>query len=463
MQDANPARIGESDRGPLGRRLALLGGAAALLAGCDTLRDGLDSVLGQTKTPLPGERVPVMAAERGIAPDASAQGRAFALPAPVLNTEWPTAGGNAGHAPGHLSLPSPLGEVWRSSIGSGTGYRQRLTAAPRVVGDTVFAVDAFGWVTALDVARGNRRWQTDTRPRRDRDGAVGGALAYADDTLYCATGLAEIMALDPATGSIRWRAPLPAPARGGLAVAQGRLLVPTIENQMIGLSAEDGSRVWTFRATPVQALPLGLPSPAVEGDVAVGGFPSGELVCFRIADGRVQWSESLGTTRGGVSIADIGAITALPVIDRGRVFAIGMAGAATSLDLRSGRRVWEREVGGTQTPSVVGDWMFALTRGGALVAMTRDEGRVRWLTQLPVFANEARSRDPIAWGPPVLAGGRLLITGSHAQLLEVNAENGEILSRLRIPAGSSLQPVVVNNSVYLLTDGGSVVALRGVG
>ncbi len=419
MQDRTPAWIG--------RRAALLG-SATLLAGCDTLRDWADAALGQTKTPLPGERMPVMAAERGLSVDASALNRPFTLP-----------------------------------IGSGTGYRQRLTASARVVGETLFAVDAFGWVTAVDIARGGRRWQTDTRPRRDRDGAVGGAIAYANDTLYCATGLAEIMALDPGTGEIRWRAPLPAPARGGLAVAGNRILVPTIENQMLGLSAEDGTRAWTFRATPVQALPLGLPSPAVEGDVAVGGFPSGEVVCFRIADGRVQWSESLGTSRGGVSIADIGAITALPVIDRGRVFAVGMGGASTSLDLRSGRRVWEREVGGTQTPAVAGDWVFLLTRAGSLACMTRDEGLVRWIRPLPAFANEARNRDPITWGPPVLAGGRLLITGSHAQLFEVNAEDGEILARSRIPDGSSLQPAVVNNSVYLITDGGNAVALRGVG
>lgn len=458
MQDRTPPR----KLGQLGRRAALLGGAT-LLAGCDTMRDWFDAALGQSKTPLPGERMPVMAAERGLAVDASALNRPFALPAPSLNTEWVTAGGNAGHAPGHVSLPSPIGQVWNTSIGSGTGYRQRLTASARVVGDTLFAVDAFGWVTAVDVARGGRRWQTDTRPRRDRDGAVGGAIAYANDTLYCATGLAEIMALDPASGEIRWRAALPAPARGGLTVAGNRILVPTIENQLLGLNAEDGARAWTFRATPVQALPLGLPSPAVEGDVAVGGFPSGEVVCFRIADGRVLWSESLGTSRGGVSIADIGAITALPVIDRGRVFAVGMGGASTSLDLRSGRRVWEREVGGTQTPSVAGDWVFLLTRAGSLACMTRDEGLVRWITPLPAFANEARSRDPITWGPPVLAGGRLLITGSHAQLFEVNAENGEILARSRIPDGSSLQPVVVNNSVYLVTDGGNVVALRGVG
>ena len=454
--------MNETKRGPVGRRMALLGGVT-LLAGCDTARDLADNLLGTTKVPLPGDRRAVMAIERGVMPDAAAAARAFSLPAPVLNLEWPTSGGNAGHSPGHISLPSPLGEVWRTSIGSGTGYRQRLTAAPIVAGDTLFAVDAFGWVTALDLARGGRRWQIDTRPRRDRDGALGGAIAFANDTLYCATGLAEVMAIDPQTGAIRWRAPLPAPARGGLSVAGNRLLVPTIENQMIGLSAEDGARVWTFRATPVQALPLGLPSPAVEGEIAVGGFPSGEIVAMRVADGRVQWSESLGTTRGGVSIADIGAITALPVIDRGRVFAIGMAGAATSLDMRSGRRVWEREVGGTQTPYVAGDWVFALTRGNALMAMAREDGRARWITPLPNFQNEARQRDPIIWGPPVVAGGRVLITGSHAQLFEISADTGEVVNRVRLPGGSTLQPVVVNNSVYLMTDGGAVVALRGVG
>ncbi|MBS7813510.1 outer membrane protein assembly factor BamB family protein [Roseococcus pinisoli] len=446
----------------LGRRTALLGGAA-LLAGCESTRNWVDDMLGTPKVALPGERHSVLSSEREVAPDEAALSRPFSLPAPTLNADWPTAGGAPGHAPGHLSLPRPVGEVWRTSIGSGNAYRRRLTAPPLVVGDAVFAIDALGWVSCLDAGRGGRRWQTDTRPRRDRDGALGGALAYSDGVLYVATGLAEVLALDPASGEIKWRASIGVPARGGLSVAGNRILVPTVENHLVGLTTEDGSRAWTFRASPVQALPLGLPSPAVEGDTAVAGFASGEIVALNIADGRVLWSESLGTTRGGVSIADIGAISALPVIDRGRVFAIGMAGAATSIDLRSGRRVWEREVGGSLTPSVVGDWCFALTRGNRLMALERDNGRVRWISELQSYEDEARRRRPIIWSPPVVAGGRILVASSHRQLLEVDAGTGEIIDRLRLPDGATQQPVVANNSVYLMTDGGSVVALRGVG
>lgn len=447
------------------RRTALLAGAATLLAGCDTMTDLVERVLGTAKQPLAGERVAVanVNAARPVDVDADAASRSLTLPAPQLNADWLQPGGNLLHAPGHPVLPQPLSEAWRTNIGSGNSYRYRMTANPIITTDSVYAMDAFGWVSALDVARGDRRWQTDTRPRSDRDGALGGAIAFADGVLYAVTGLAEAMAIDPANGAIKWRAPLPSPARGGLTVAGGRLLVPTTENSLVALSIEDGRVIWTFRGQPVQALPLGLASVAVDGDTVVAGMASGELTALRLADGRTIWNESLAGNRAvGASIADIGAITAMVVIDRGRVFAVGLGGLATAVDLRSGRRVWEREVGGSQTPWSSGDWLFMLTRDNQLMALSRDDGRVRWICPLPRFVDVPRSRDPISWGPPVLAGGRLLVAGSHAMLFEVDAATGSISSRQRLPAGSQLQPAVANASLYLQTDNGMVVALRGV-
>jgi outer membrane protein assembly factor BamB len=444
-----------------GRRAALLG-AAGLLAGCETVTDLSDQLFGTSKVPLPGERQPVLGLARAPEADRLARERPFALPEPRANAEWPVAGGTADHAPGHLALGRPLAEAWRASIGSGTGLRQRITAPPLVGGGQVFAMDAFGWVTALDLARGGRRWQTDTRPRGDREGALGGAMAYRDGTLFVATSLAEIMALDASTGAIRWRAPMPAPARGGLAIAGDRLVVPNIENHLIGFSAEDGRRVWTFRATPVRAMLVGQPSPAVVVDVAVAAFASGELVAVRAGDGRVLWNESLGGLTGaGATLADIPAIGALPVVDRGRVFALGLGGAATALDLRSGRRVWEREITGLVTPAAVGDWVFMVSRENEMFCLGRDDGRVRWITQLPLFVNERRRTGPIAWGPPVVAGGRLLVAGSHGELLEIEPAGGEIEARQRLPGGVTLQPAIAGGTAFLLTDGGSVVALRG--
>lgn len=446
----------------LSRRAALLGASAGLLGGCETISDGFSSIFGERERPLPGERRPVLAVERPLGLDEAGRGGAVSLPPIAENAEWAQAGGVVSHAPGHPALARGLAEAWRSSVGTGSGYRRRLTAPPLVAGGTVYAMDAYGVVTALDAATGRRRWEADTRPRRDRDGALGGGIAFADGRLYAVTGLAEAMVIDPADGSVGWRVALSAPARGSPTVSGGRVLVPTVENHLLALSVEDGRRLWTYRAQPTTTMSLGLPAPAVEGELIVAGFGSGELAAIRAADGRPAWSETLASARGG-GLADIAAIAAMPVIDRGRVFATGLGGLTVALDLRSGRRLWEREVAAVETPWSAGDALFLVAANGNLACLGREDGRVRWLTPLGQFENERRRRDPIFWGPPVLAGGRLLVPGSHGRMAEVNPQDGALLATMRLRAGAVLQPAVASGVLYLLTEDADVVAMRGQG
>jgi outer membrane protein assembly factor BamB len=382
------------------------------------------------------------------------------LPPPTLLADWPQAGGSATHAAGHPALGPGLRQAWRTSIGSGVAYRRRLVAPPILAGGLLFAADAYGEVTALDAMTGRVRWSLDTRPEKERDGALGAGLAWDGGTLYAVTGLAEAMSIDPTTGKVGWRVALPAPARGAPTVAGGRLFVPTTENHLIALSTTDGQRGWTYRGQPTTTMVLGLPAPAVEGEVVVAGFASGELAAIRAADGRLIWSETLASARGG-GLADISAITALPVIDQGRVIAAGLGGIVIALDLRSGRRLWEREVAVAETPWVTGDWVFLVTTGGDLACMGRDDGRVRWISSLGQFGNPEKRRDPIIWGPPVLAGGRLLVAGSHGRMVELNPADGERMGEIRLPGGATLEPAVAGGTLFLLTDDAYVVAFRG--
>ncbi len=442
----------------LTRRATLLGGAG-LLAGCESITDTFDSIFGERKTPLRGERRPVLAVERPLNIDEGARAP-ITLPPPALNADWPQAGGTIGHAPGHPALGLRLGEAWRTSIGTGAAYRRRLLAPPIVAGGAVYAADALGTVTALTALDGRRRWSFDSRPEKDRDGALGAGLAFDKGTLYLATGMAEAMALDPADGKPRWRVDLPAPARGALTVADGRAYVTTTENHLLALSVEDGKTLWTYRGQPTVTMALGLPAAAVEGDMVVAGFGSGELAAIRASDGRAQWSETLSSASGG-GLADIAAITALPVIDRGRVFSSGLGGITIALDLRSGRRLWERDVAAAETPWVAGDWVFLLTTGAEVACLGRDDGRVRWIASLPRFKNERRRRDAIQWAAPVLAGGRLLVAGGNAQLVEIDPSNGDIAGRVRLPDGVMLPPAVAGGVMYVLTEDAVVAALQG--
>ena len=108
-------------------------------------------------------------------------------------------------------------------------------------------------------------------------------------------------------------------------------------------------------------------------------------------------------------------------------------------------------------------WLAPGTDGGVRLArQLADLGRrLAELSALPAFRDEARRRDPIQYGPPVLAGGRLLVANSNAQMLELDPGTGVVETRIRLPDGVTLQPAIAGGAAYLLTDGGSVVALRG--
>ena len=112
------------------RRAALLGAAGGLLAGCESISGAFDSIFGERERPLPGERRPVLAAERPSGLDAAAaRGGPIALPPIEENAEWPQAGGETDHSPGHPALARGLVEAWRSSIGTGSGSSK----SPRIL------------------------------------------------------------------------------------------------------------------------------------------------------------------------------------------------------------------------------------------------------------------------------------------------------------------------------------------
>ncbi len=442
--------------GAMTRRGALLG-AAALLGGCETL----ENIFGERRENFPGERRSVLELpERSLQADSAAQGTPVTLPPAAPRPDWPVSGGDPAHAGGNIAFGPSFARAWSSGFGSGSAYRRRLLNGPIAAGGSVYVSDSLGMVSAFDMASGNRRWRRET-DRTDEDAAtMASGVAVSGETLFVASGLAELIALNVADGSVRWRVDLPAPARGAPTVAGGSIFVPTVNSQLVALSTEDGRRIWTHRANAIPTIPLGLGSPAVEDDMVVAGFPSGELLALRAGDGRVVWSESLAAAGTG-ALSDISAVRARPALGGGRVIAIGMGGLTICVDLRSGRRLWEQEAGGTEGAWLAGEWVFMSSDAGQVLAIGRDSGQVRWATSLRPAARGNRRPDPVNLSGPVLAGGRLFVGTSLSELVAIDPASGEVLSRTELPAGMTLQPAVAGGLLLAATDNATLVAFAG--
>ncbi|HEX3348147.1 MAG TPA: PQQ-binding-like beta-propeller repeat protein [Acetobacteraceae bacterium] len=445
-----------NDPARLGRRAALLLPMVAALSGCDWF----DDIFSDKKPPLPGKRVAVLTGSNGLTVDPAYKPQ-ISLPAPFANPDWPQPGGTATHEMGHLALPDVVQQAWRSSIGSGGGYRRKIMAQPVISGGRVFTMDSAGNVSAFDVANGGRIWDLDTQADDDRSGNLGGGVSVNGDTLFASTGRGELLAVQAANGEVKWRKPLGTAARAAPTLAEGRAFVPTLDDQLLCFAQDDGRRVWAYQASNATTSVLGLPSPAYAAGLVIAGFGTGDMVALRADSGVVAWSDTLaGKTGGAGTLSDLTTIRGLPVIVGDQVYGTSIGGLTLDNDVRSGRRLWDRAVGSYETPCVAGDWLFMVSTDQQLAALSRSDGQVAWVTDLPRWENEKKQRNSIVWRGPVLAGDRLILAGTNAQAISVSPYTGKILGTQDLSDKASVPPIVAGNTVYLVTDAGTLIALR---
>ncbi|WP_207478462.1 outer membrane protein assembly factor BamB family protein [Arenibaculum pallidiluteum] len=426
-----------------------------LLAGCGAG----DWFGGSEKPKLPGTRISVLQLDRRVEADPRLADVAVRLPPATVNDSWAQAGGRPDHAIGHLALGASPREVWRASIGSGTSGQRVLLARPVVAQGRVFTMDTDYNVSAFDAAQGRQVWRVSVDSPRDEGEGVGGGVAVADGRVFATTGFGDLVALDAANGSVLWRKPLGAPVRAAPTVAGNRIFVVTVDNRLVALSSQDGAPLWNHTGILESASLLGGPSPAVDGGIVLAPYSSGELFALRVENGRVAWSESLTPVRRIGSLASLADIRGMPVIDRGLVLAVSHSGRMVAIDERTGGRAWEQQIGGVNQPWAAGDFVFVLSNEAEVVALTRQAGRIRWVAQLDRFDDPESKSGPIYWSGPVLAGDRLWLTSSDGRLVALTAETGAVAAELR--ADSTFQaPVVAANTLYVLTDDGTLIAFR---
>ena len=437
-------------------RIAFMVAAALAASGCGVFKKGKAA-----STPVLGQRIAVLTSESDVQVDPATATLPMTLPSPVANTEWTQSGGTAGKSLGQLALGASINRVFTVSAGRGSSLTARLASPPIVAAGRVFTIDTLGTVRAFDANSGAQAWATQTPSERNNQASLyGGGIAFDNGRIFATNGLGFVVALDASNGGIAWQVRPGGPLRGAPSVGNGAIYVISQDNQIFSLSEADGSTNWSSAASLEIAGVFGSASPAVGQGTVVAGFSSGELNAYRYENGRQVWSDTLQRTSIRTSVSSLSDVDADPVIDNGQVFAVGQGGRMVALALITGQRLWELNVAGIDTPWLAGDWLFVITDDAKLLCIARSNGHVRWINQLPQFLKQKSKKGEIEYSGPILAGGRLIVTGSNGALIYVDPTTGAFQSQtdLRVPV--SLSPVVANSTLYILDDRGQLHAFR---
>lgn len=443
-----------------GKKGALAAGVLAmLLTGC-----GGGGLFGGGKktTPTVGNRTPILSRiESGASVDPALAGVSVVLPPASVNAEWAQVGGSASKSYGHLALGQNPTKAWTARI-AGSSDRVRLAASPVIGGQILFATDTEGTIHAFDKNTGARLWErAEQNMEKDlRPAAFGGGVSYDNGIIYATNGVGDVKAMTAQTGESLWKVKPAGPLRGSPTIAFGQVFVMTQDNQIISLDARNGDLLWNESGSTTQSGVFGVAAPAAGQGTVIAGYSSGELSAYRYENGRILWADALARTNISTTVSSITDIDADPIIDSGRVYALGQGGRMAAYELVTGQRIWELNLAGISTPAIAGEWIFTLTDDARLLAIARSTGRVRWITQLQQFRDEKDREGPIFWVGPVLAGGNLWVASSRGEIWKVSTGEGSAQLFADIDQPVSLAPVVADNYLYVLDDSGTIHAWR---
>ncbi len=437
------------------RRFLMAGLCTITLSGCS------DMWFGENEAPpLPGERISVLLHERAVKPDPNLDGREVLLPPPAPNLNWPQAGGFANHAMHHIEVAQNLSKAWRTSVGAGSDDSERIVAQPIVADGKIFTVDSENMVSAFNADTGEKIWEQELTPEHEDDGHISGGLAYDNGRLYVATGFALLFGIEAKTGKTIWVSKTDAPMRAAPTARGNRVFAITLNNELVAYDGRNGNKLWDHKGIAETASILGGASPAVDQGVVVAAFSSGDIVALKVENGQQIWVESLTGARRVDAISALTAIRGRPIIDRGRVYAISNSGTFTSIDLKTGRRYWSKEISSQETPWIAGDYLYVVTPNAELLCVNRLDGKIHWVTLLPRWEDPEERTGNLTWSTPILVSDRLIVAGSNEQAYSFSPYSGELLGRVEMPDKIIVPPLAANGSLYFLSDGADLVAYR---
>jgi len=386
------------------------------------------------------------------------------LDLPQNITAWPQQNATAAQTGVHANITPKFEALWSENIGSGFSGRMRMTARPVGADGKIYAMDSDGYVTALDAATGKSIWHVRTRKWFEK--ALAGGMAVVGNTLYLTNGYPEILALNVQNGALLWKTDLDAPARAAPVAADGKVYVVTRGDQSFALDAASGKVLWQHHGLQELAGVIAGGAPAVNSDMVVVPYASGEVTALAPGNGSVLWMDNLATGRADNNLATLHDLRAPPMIINDAVIAANFSANIAAIERRLGDRVWTENFGVLQPMTVSGDTVFAITINGQLIAVSRKDGTKFWSKSLlppPPKTGEEPSSDDVKasyWYGPLLLNGQLLVISSGGTTQLRDALTGDVVKEVKDLPEPAENPITMNGVLYWLTTDGDVVAFR---
>jgi outer membrane protein assembly factor BamB len=333
---------------------------------------------------------------------------------------------------------------------------------------------------ALRTSNGSTIWRFETL------GAVQSEPLYDPDldVVYFGSNDGALYAVHASDGRLAWRFASGGEVARRPVISGESLYFANGADNLFAIDRRSGKGAWHVHRTPALGMEIsGYGGPAVDGGVVFFPFSDGHVGAYDARDGTEKWtpvdlSAEAEQTQGGEALRYLDVDTTPVPCDLGSqgrvVFVASYAGGVYALDEDRGAPVWkdEKTIGVTDLtlwrerahrpnpespdfapggpPVPRRETLLASSGASGLWALDPATGRTLWRVPIPEGGVTASSS---------IAGALFVGTTNYGAFL-LSPRDGRPLDGLDLGSGFSQAPAGYGNRGYLLSNGGTLVAVQ---
>jgi outer membrane protein assembly factor BamB len=341
----------------------------------------------------------------------------------------------------------PVKELWSDGVGGGKKQlKLRLGLGPALDNGLVFAANHKGEVVAVNLDSGHHVWTHKTKMPLSAGPAAGFGMVVVGSSK------GGLVALEGATGKELWRARVNSELLSAPAVGENVVVIRAVDGRLHGLDSHTGKEMWSVEQQVPKLSLRGTAIPTIAKEVAISGFDNGKVMAVSLNSGDTVWDTALASPHGRTELDRLIDIDSAVLVVGDNVFATSYQGRTAMLALDSGQVWWSHDMSSYRGLAVDADNLYVTTADGVVVAMRQRDGSELW-------RNEKIKRRILS--TPVVNATSVAVADYQGYIHWLDKNTGELVARAHVKKQRVSNPPVGNdNTVVVLTDGGSMAAYR---
>ena len=363
------------------------------------------------------------------------------------NNNWITSNFNVQNFIGHKYLSGVDNNFIKKKVGKNKFSFSKVLSSPIVGENFIILTDDTGSIFNLS-KRGKIRWKKNIYKKIYKNLSKSLSVSVYENKIFVSDNVGFIYSIEQDTGKLLWIKNHGIPLKSKIKIFNDKIFLINSDNRIICLEIEEGKKIWDVRSISSFIKSQNFLALAIsEKEELFSINSSGDLIKLSSINGQVYWSTNI-TPSLFKHDKDFFESSDIVIDDEDIIFSTTKY--IFSYNMHNRYENWKFNINSTSTPIIDGNNVFLVSKNGFFINIDKKSGNINWSTNILKILKEKKRNTYITGF--ILGSDKIYSTTHNGFLIISSAINGKTENYKKIGDPIVSNPIIVDGSLYILTD-----------